>query len=189
MRNSQQEIATPKDCKKSAFTLTRRLTYIAVLVAISLILKTLGNFLTIVGFRVSFVYIPWIIAGVMLGPIGGGAVSLITDILGTLIAGQTPVPLLMLGNALYPVFPALTFRLLPVKYDYFKVVIGACVSLSACTLGLNTWGLALLYEQSYWLQLVVYRLPQIGVFAINLVAVGFLLPVVKRYMTGRRQRT
>ena len=155
------------------------------LVALSLILKMLGNVLTLVGFRVSFVYIPWIIAGILLGPVGGSAVSLITDILGTFITGQTPIPLLMIGNALYPVFPALMYRL-PLKNDFLKVVIGSCISLFVCTLGLNTWGLALLYEQPYWVHLVTFRLPQIGVFAVNLTAIGFLLPVVKNYTFRRR---
>ncbi len=187
MRNSQQEIATPEACKgKSAITLTRRLTYIAVLVALSLILKMIGNVLTIVGFRVSFVYIPWILAGALLGPLGGAAVSFITDVLGTFIAGQTPVPLLMLGNALYPIFPALAC-MLPLKNDYLKIVIGSCFSLLICTLGINTLGLALLYEQSFWFQLVTFRLPQIGVFAVNLTVIGVLYNVVKSRFFGKRR--
>lgn len=181
MRNSQQEIATGKSKKKSAFRYTKRITYIAVLVAVALLFKSLGNMFTIVGFRVSFVYIPWIIAGVMLGPVGGAAVALITDILGTFMIGQTPVPLIMLGNALYPIFPALVFRL-PFKNGYLKTVIGAVCSLLLCTLGLNTAGLIPIYEMSFWQILVVYRLPQIGVFVINIALIGILFPLIRRTM-------
>lgn len=146
----------------------------------SLILKMLGNIFTIGGFRVSFVYIPWIIGGVVLGPIGGCAVSLITDILGTFINGQTPIPLMMLGNALYPLFPALAFRL-PGKYQYLKIVVGSCVSLLVCTLGFNTLSLAQFYGVPY-LPYFVTRLTQVPVFVFNIFAIGLLMPVVRRYL-------
>lgn len=186
MRNSQQEIATVKACKKKNAARTKTITYIAMLVAIALIFKSLGNMFTIVGFRVSFVYIPWIIAGIMLGPVGGCAVSLITDILGTFILGQTPVPLIMLGNALYPLFPALAYRFLPFKNGYLKTILGAAVSLLVCTLGVNTAGLIPIYEKSFLDILFIYRLPQIGVFAINVTVIGVLFPMLNKTLLKRQ---
>lgn len=161
--------------------MSRRLTYISVLVAMSLILKMLGNIFMIGGFKVSFVYISWIVAGVILGPIGGCAVSFITDILGTFIMGGLTIqPLMVLGNTLYPLFPAIAFRL-PGKYMYLKIVVGSCVSLFVCTLGFNTLSLAQYYGIPY-LAYFVTRLAQVPVFVFNIFAIGLLMPVVRRYL-------
>ena len=193
--HSQQEIATvnqalttanhdlsaeePVEKKKVRLRYTKRITYIAVLTAIAVVLKTLGNMFTIVGFRISFTYIAWIVAGVMLGPIGGAAVGLISDAMGTLIGGLPPNPLLLLSSTLFPVFPALFYRL-PLKNEYLKVVLGSVVSLVVCSLGISTIGLMYIYNMSFFKTLVTYRLAQVGVFAVNLVCIGLLFPVIKR---------
>lgn len=171
-----QDIAKEKHKKKIRYT--QKITYIAVLVAMALICKVLGNFLTIGTFRVSFTYIPWIIAGIMLGPVGGAAVGLITDILGTLIAGYTPNLLLMLGSALYPVFPALVFKL-PLKNERLKMVLGSVVSLVVCTIFINSAGNAVYYGTPFWPTLVA-RFSQIGVFVVNVVILVLLYPVIQR---------
>lgn len=192
LRNSQQEIATPKDCKKKGFrpalSPTRRLTYIAVLVAISYVLKLLGNVMTIGSFKFTLIYVPWIIAGVVLGPLGGCAVSGITDVLGTLAGGLTPVPLVIVGNTLFPLFPALCYRYIPAAPAVAKIIGGSCLSLLVCTLGLNTWGLSSFYGMPFWPYLVTGRLTQVPVFALNLAAVCLLYPVVRQYLQKKSKK-
>lgn len=194
-QNSQQEIATvnqalttatqegstdkPVEKKRARLRYTKRITYIAVLVAIALILKALGNMFTVVGFKVSFTYIPWIIAGIMLGPIGGAAVGALTDVVGMLISGGIPNPILTLSYTLFPVFPALFYKL-PLKNGYLKTVLGSCVSLLVCTLGIGTVGLMSIYNMTFLQVLVTYRLFQIGVFAINLMIIGILFPAIQK---------
>lgn len=204
LRNSQQEIATPKDCKKSqrniaepekrrgkdvgaGYSAARRIAYISVLVAISYVLKLLGNVMTFGGFKFTLIYVPWIIAGVVLGPLGGCAVAFITDVLGTLGGGLSPIPLLIVGNTLFPLFPALCYRYIPAAPPLAKIIGGSVLSLLVCTLGLNTLGLAL-YTGTPFLPYLAGRLTQVPVFALNLAAVCLLYPAVRQYLQKKSKK-
>lgn len=186
MRNSQQEIATPKksnNVKPKILSATMRTTYIATLIAASLVLKTFGNSVQIAGFKVSFVYITWILSALILGPFGASVVAICTDVMGTIIAGTgggLPLPIVVLGNAIFPVIVWLGVKFLPIKNINIKLFISAFFCIIICTLGINTIGLALFYKMTYLQCLISMRLPQIVVVIFNFVIVTLLIPPFKK---------
>lgn len=186
MNKRSQEIATVHTeandgkTKKKKLTTTQRITYLATLVAASLVFKMLGNMLTFGTFRFSIVYIPWIISAIVLGPIGGLTVCFATDVIGTLIVptGGAPVPLLIVSNALFGFSVGCAFKL-PKLDDRLKLAISAVAAIVICTMGLSTYALAKLYYQPFFAQWVT-RLPQALVAGINFAVVGFLFPLLRK---------
>lgn len=186
---SQQEIATPTACnsleKKRTLTYTQKLTYAATLTAIALIFKllsqSLGGAFQIVGLKLSFIYIPWIIGAAVLGPFYGMVISFTTDALGTFLLPTTGsvMPLILLSNTLFPLFIALAVKFIPSKNLFLKTVMGTAVSCLVCTLGLTTLGLSILTGVPFFVQLTA-RLPQLIIIGLNLTAVGLLLTVMKK---------
>lgn len=195
MRLSQQEIAAPQAVntdanasakaanepqeKKKYFT-TKRMTLLAVFVALAVVLKLIGKALTITpSFTVSFIYLPWLLSGVVAGPIGGAIVGAISDLIGMLVYGGSPIPLTLLSNTLYPVWIGLVYRFVPIKNDYIKSIIGALLSLIFCTLGFGSLGLYYYYDYSssmnFFQYLIAFRMTQVGVFAVNLVVFCLLI--------------
>lgn len=190
MSKTQQEIATPKVCKQKKLTPTQKLTYIATLSAIALICKILGNYLQFGPIKITIVYIPWIVAGMVLGPFGGMAVSFATDILGTILVptGGSILPLVVLSNTLFPVFPAIAWMLFKGNrfWAYPALIIGVALSALACTLGISTYGLYPLFKigsdgaavpyLAFWLT----RLTQLIGLSVSVVGVLALVPVMRK---------
>ena len=167
---------------------TRYLTYMASLVALSIICKLISNeissILPVPSLKMSISYVPWVISGIVLGPVGGAITAVIGDILGQLIipTGGAILPLTLLANGLFPVFPALCYKLIPGKMDWLKVLSGFVLSTVVCTLGLNSLSLYLAYYSNltYLGYFVSMRLPQLIATAINAVLILGLLPALKR---------
>ena len=104
--------------------------------------------------------------------------------MGTLGGGLSPIPLLIVGNTLFPLFPALCYRYIPAAPPLAKIIGGSVLSLLVCTLGLNTLGLAL-YTGTPFLPYLAGRLTQVPVFALNLAAVCLLYPAVRQYLAKK----
>lgn len=206
MRNSQQEIANPSNANKaknelaknqienkienkknSQFMATKKLTYIATLVAITLLFKVLGNLVPIGdSFKISFIYFGWIISGAVLGPLGGGAVGLITDILGTIIApmGSSINLAITLGNTLFPFLVGLCYKYIPLKHKFFSLLIGSLAGLIVCTMGINSLGLYFWFGYnksiSFPLYLFTLRVFQPIIVGINFAIAAIFMPIIIR---------
>ena len=162
MKN-QQEIATPnlcniadseiareKGCKdtqtnarKKVLSPTRRLTYMAAMTAISLLLKLVSNALSVLmppTMKISLSYLGWYASAAVVGPLGGGVVAALTDVLGQFVFGSTPNPILTAGNFLATVVFGILLRKLPVKNVTIRATIAVTASLLVGTLGLNSLG-------------------------------------------------
>ena len=170
MDKSSQEIATVNTkaeygTAKKRLNPTKRITYLATLVAAALAFKLLGQVLTFGGSKITIVYIPWILSALVMGPIGGMTVCFATDVIGTLIlpTAGLPLPLLVVSNAL--------LRL--------KTLIGTAVVICVCTLGLSTYALADFYNIPFWVQFVK-RISQAVMVAVNAAATVFLFPTIKK---------
>lgn len=170
---------------------TRYLTYTATFVALSVLFKMLGNTISsiviIPNMRLSFVYVPWVLSGFVLGPVGGVITALISDILGqlTVAVGGAINPLTTLSNALFPLAPALIFKLFKGKIpDWSTLLIGMLLSLIFCTMGIGAYALFSYYNygatMSFWTYLLTIRAPQIIIIAINYFLCLLLLPTVKK---------
>ncbi|MBR2970330.1 MAG: folate family ECF transporter S component [Clostridia bacterium] len=170
---------------------TRYLTYTATFVALSVLFKMLGNTISsiviIPNMRLSFVYVPWVLSGFVLGPVGGVITALISDILGqlTVAVGGAINPLTTLSNALFPLAPALIFKLFKGKMpDWISLLVGMVLSLIFCTMGIGAYALFSYYNygssMSFWTYLLTIRSPQIIIIAINYFLCLLLLPTVKK---------
>ncbi len=191
MINDQQEIATPDITQKNKvrsqkleFGTTKWLTYAAVLAALAIIMKFIGQFLTLTpSFKITLIYVIWLIAGATLGPVGGGAVCFTSDVLGALIIPMGPInPLLILGNVLYGVIAALVFKYTPVKSYIVKFIASGLACTLICTCLINTAALYYWYKWyetlSFWLYFATYRVLQPAVAAINIGVTVAMIPLL-----------
>lgn len=161
------------------------MTYFATLTAISLLLKMFANHLSfsLGAFKVGFSYIGWYLSAAVLGPLGGGIVAAIVDVVAPFVSPLSAsfTPLITLGNVAAAVVFGLVFRLLPVKNPVLRALLAGTASALVGTMGINTYALYLLYAPNtnylaYW----VSRLLQLPVVYINVVLFALLLPALKR---------
>ena len=183
MNKSSQEIATvdteAKQGKKRKLTTTQRITYIAMLIAASLVLKIIGNLFQLPFFKVTFVYVPWILAAIAMGTLGGLTVAFATDLLGTLVSGGIPNPILALSCAAFGLIMGLVFKI-PKLDPKLKILIGTAIVIPVCTFGLWSLGMALYFPtKTFWGWLAI-RPPQALVVALNSVITAFLFPIMRK---------
>ncbi|HEY8423188.1 MAG TPA: folate family ECF transporter S component [Clostridia bacterium] len=169
---------------------TRRVTYLAVLIGLAIVLKLYG--IDLPYGKVSLFYIPCYLAGAFFGPVVGFATGALGDVLGFLIKGGTPNLILTLGNGLMGFIVGAAFKFLPSLKPEIRLVIGVYVSMFVCTLGINTLGLAVLYGspsltlwQNYAAQLWYGPIPRLFfqplVITVNLGVSLALYYVLNRY--------
>lgn len=161
------------------FFTSKRITQYAVFIALALVMKLVGKALTLTPtFTVTFVYLPWLLAGATLGPIGGMIVGALSDVLGNFIFGTPFIPLTFVSNALYPLPVALLFCTKRGN-NYVKFTVGALCSLVLCTLGIGSLALYTWYGYvntlGFFQYLLTFRMPQVGVFAVNLAVLLLLI--------------
>lgn len=168
---------------------TRYITYAATFVALSILCKMLGNAISVsvtTNMKLTFIYVPWILSGIVLGPIGGMATAVISDVIGqiTIATGGAVNPLTTLSNALFPLATSLMFRFAKKLPDWLNLFIGLFISAIVCTLGIGSYAIYTLYDynvtMSFFTYIITFRLLQAVVVAINFVLCLVLLPVVKK---------
>lgn len=192
LMNNQQEIATPDIRQKNKvrsqkleFGTTKWLTYAAVLAALAIIMKFVGQFLTLTpNFKITLIYVIWLIGGAVLGPVGGGAVCFTSDVLGALIIPMGPInPLLILGNVIYGVLAALVFKI-PVKSYVVKFIASGLACTLICTCLINSAALYYWYKWndilSFWVYFATKRALQPAVAAINIAVTVAMIPLLLR---------
>lgn len=195
MTDNQQEIATPDKMTNKPYSVrsqrvtyntTRWLTYTAVFSALALIMKFIGQALTLTpSFKLTLIYTVWLIAGATLGPLGGGAVCFISDVLGALIFPTGAMnPLLILGNTLYGVIAAIVFKFTPCKSYTVKFIASGIACTLICTCLINTSAIWYWYRYSdtltLWQYFVGMRLMQLVVALINIAVTVAMIPLLKR---------
>lgn len=183
MNKGSQEIATVSTQAKygrKKLSTTKRITYLATLVAAALTLKIAGQALTFGSLKLTLTYIPWIIAAIVMGPLGGAVVAFSTDLLGTFILPTSglPFPLVLLSNALFGFIMGLAFKI-PKLDNRLKLVIGTALVLVCCTMGLSTYQLARYHGNTFWQEFVI-RLPQALIVIVCAAATNSLFPLLKK---------
>lgn len=128
---------------------TKRLTMMAILVALSVIINTLR-----IG-SVSFGGFPIIYAGYFLGPINGFIVGAVADILGFIVRPSSFAfnPLFTLTSALTGLIPVIITRLLGEEYpklSFVKVLIGVYVGQFITSVFLAPLFQMILFGQGFW---------------------------------------
>ncbi len=165
--------------KLKAYFTAQRIAYLGIMVALAVLTNIFPINFNGGSNSVSFTYTIYVLSGIFFGPVAGGIVGVLSDILGFLIAPQGPyMPLITLSSALMGVISGLVMKI-PKVNNYVKIILTYLIVFFICTLGLNTLGLWILYAQgkkTFWVY-VVGRAPfQAIVVAIN-IALTYVLYV------------
>ncbi len=136
---------TKQSHRVAVFGTLRILTISAVLCAMSIVL---GKYLAIRGgdiLRFSFENLPVILAGMMFGPLVGGAVGVVADLIGCLLVGYAINPVVTIGAALIGIVAGGVYRLTP-KLSYgFRVTLSVVLAHLFGSVLVKTLGLAAFY--------------------------------------------
>ena len=163
--------------KTKAYFSPKRLAYLGVMTAIAVITNCFSITVNSGANSISFNYVICSLAGIFFGPVSGGIVGLLGDLIGCLIAPKGPFnPFIMVASALIGVLSGLAFKI-PKVNVYFKIIIGYLLIFVVCTLGLNTFGLWFFYAQGKK-SFIVYLIGRAPFQAINIainVVITYLL--------------
>lgn len=128
----------------------------ALLTALSIVC---GKYLAIrVGdiLRFSFENLPILLAGIAFGPVTGGIVGVVADLLGCILVGYTINPIITVGGALMGVLGGGLYRLLHKTPETPRIIFTVLLSHLICSVGIKTFGLAVFYSMPIW-QLMLWR--------------------------------
>ncbi len=158
---------------------TQKITYTAVLSALSVVANIFSVQILGSSNYLSFAYIPAYLAGIYLGVWAGGMVGLVGDVLGCLIMPQGAWnAIITLSSMLLGVIPALVYRLTAHRCrNIYKLLLSLLLTTIICTSGLGTLGLWLMYGNGkvFWVYLLA-RLPfQLVMVAVN----GIILHIIQ----------
>ena len=169
---------------KDYFT-PKRIAYLGIMTALAVITNIFSVTVNSGANSISFNYVICSLAGVFFGPISGGIVGLLGDLIGCLIAPKGPFnPFVMLSSALIGVLSGLAF-MIPKVNAYFKIIIAYLFIFVVCTLGLNTFGLWFYYakgKKSFWVYLIGRAPFQAINIAINVVITYALYFPLKKFV-------
>lgn len=154
--------------KVKNFFSPKRIAYLGIMTAISVITNCFSVTVNSGANSISFNYVICSLAGIFFGPVSGGIVGLLGDLIGCLIAPKGPFnPFIMLSSALIGILAGLAFKI-PRLNVYFKIIIGYILIFIVCTLGFNTFGLWFYYAKSKK-SFLVYLIGRAPFQAINVV--------------------
>lgn len=148
----------------------RMLTVSAMMIALSVVIgyicKTIPALNLGTGLRITFENLPIILAGIMFGPIVGGCVGCISDLLSCLASGQAPLPFVLVGSISVGIMAGISSRLIVRRNGVLKIVISELLSHLVGSVIIKTAALYFVFGP-----IVFFRIP----ISIGIVAVEILL--------------
>ncbi len=141
---------------KKGKTATRNIITAALLAALSVVLGRLLAF-TAGPFRISFENLPVILAGIMLGPVGGVLVGIVEDIVGCFVAGYAINPIITAGAACVGLVSGLVFSYMPVANRSVKLMLSVIIAHTIGSVIIKSLGLYVYY--SYPAAMLLWRIP------------------------------
>ena len=123
--------------------------------------------------KLTFTFIPIMIAARLYGPVGGGLVAGLADIIGVIIQPLGFYPPIMITSIVVGVIFGFIFMK---KYSFPRIIIAAVISELIISLFVTTLWLHLLYGTTY-LTLLLARIPQILIMLAIKIAVPY--PIFK----------
>lgn len=138
-----------EETKKSRVFTAQKLTIMALMIALSIVL---GKYLAInvtTMIRISLENLPIIISAIALGPIGGGLVALVADILGCILVGYEINPIVTLGAVSLGVICGLIYKYTPLLGTVKRLALSVMVAHLIGSVTIKTVGLAAFYLANY----------------------------------------
>lgn len=136
--------------KKTMLALTtKQIVLMALMTALSIVLgKFLAlNFTDMI--RVSFENLPIILSAVILGPVRGAIVALVSDLLGCFLRGYAINPVVTVGAVTLALIVGLLFKYLPIKSKFTRLTISILPAHFFASVVIKTIGLASFYLSQY----------------------------------------
>jgi ECF transporter S component (folate family) len=167
---------------------TSIMTQLAMLLAISLVLSMLGVMLPIAGIngmKVTFSFLPIMLAGFIYGPAAGALVGALTDILGYIVkfhAFGPYFPGFTLTTALSGALPVLICKMLgcdDARKNIFKLAVAIAVTAFVVTVT-DTYWLQILYGQAFWVTLPARVVKGIVFIPIQVISLNIVLRLYRR---------
>ena len=146
----------------------RKLTVSAMMIALSVVIgyicKTVPALNLGTGLRITFENLPIILSGIMFGPIIGGCVGCISDLLSCLASGDSPLPLVLVGSVLVGVMSGAVSKLIIRKNGILKIVVAEILAHLFGSVIVKTIALYFIFGP-----IVFFRIPiSIGIVAIEI---------------------
>lgn len=156
----------------------KKIAYLAVFSAVMVLVNAFSLDIT-VSFKISFTAAAAFLTGVMFGPVGGLTVCLVGDVLGCLIAGQVPNPLILLASGMLGLIPGIVMTHIKGNF-YLKAVLSFALCLLICTAGINTAAIYFYYSSRSvsYISYMLSRLPMQSIVMLVNCVVGIILAKV-----------
>ena len=164
---------------------TTILAYAGVLVAMNILLSRIFTINLGTSIRINFSAAPIFLAGIWFGPIIGGLTGVAADLMGCVVSGYAPFPLITLSTCLWGVIPGLMVKVLRTKraenvYDhvisYLRVVLVLGITMAITSQGITTYALS----QAYGTMFPVLFFSRLPVTVITLFCNAFVVDLFVR---------
>ena len=163
----------------------KKIAYLAVFAAVMVLVNAFSLDIT-PSFKISFTAAAAFLTGAMFGPVGGFSVCFIGDLLGCLVAGQVPNPLILLASGMLGFIPGVVMTHIKGNF-YAKSILSFAFCLLVCTAGINTAAIYFYYSSRSvsYVSYMLARLPmQSVVMLVNCVAGIVLAKLLDRTRFG-----
>lgn len=162
---------------------TRKIVYISLLTALSIVLTRILSFYPIPTIRISFGDIPIMISGLMLGPLPGAVTGMLSDFIGMLIfSAPTGVPYFpgfTLSKILVGIIPALTAMVIR-KQGWYRIAAAVILTEIVCSLLLDSLWLSMIYNKGILLLLPARILTRAIIAALEIPIIYVLMEALKK---------
>lgn len=136
--------------KKVTGMATKTLTYCALLAALQVAMTRLMGIMPTEFSRISLGAIPTVLAGVLFGPVAGGLVGFVSDLVGCLFTGYGYNPLFCVPPILYGVCGGLFRGLLAQKVTFLRVLLAIAPAALLGSILYQSWALGFVSGKGFW---------------------------------------
>lgn len=137
---------------------TKKLVFAALMTAMCVIIGWIcKSYLTFGAIRVTFENIPVFLAGILLGPVYGGAVGAAADIISAILSGFSINPVVTLGAASIGIIAALLTRYVVKSKGFLQILASVMPAHIVGSMVVKSFGLWYFY--GYALPLILARIP------------------------------
>ncbi len=145
------------------------LTISAMMIALSAVIgyvcKTIPALNLGTGLRITFENLPIIVAGIMFGPVVGGCVGCVADLLSCLFSGQTPMLWVLVGSISVGVVAGISSKFIVRKNGFLKLIVSELLAHLVGSMIIKTIALYPIFGQ-----VVLFRIPMsIGISAVEII--------------------
>ena len=155
--------------KTNSLRKVKVLTVSAMMVALSAVIgyvcKTIPALNLGSGLRITFENLPIILSGIMFGPIVGGCVGCLADLLSCLFSGQTPMPWVLVGSISVGVMAGIGSKFIVRRNGFLKLIVSELLAHLVGSMIIKTIALYYVFGE-----VVFFRIPMsIGIAAVEIV--------------------